>query len=122
MSRYSDEEKGKDDGFCIDHGAVKRAREKELDEETVYEMADLFKVFGDSTRLKLMTALEGGEMCVCDLAAVLNISQSAVSHQLRTLRQARLVRPRREGKVIYYALDDEHVETIFRQGLEHVRH
>ena len=84
--------------------------------------AELFKVFGDPTRLKLLAALLGQEMCVCDLSDPLGISQSAVSHQLRLLRTSRLVKNRREGKSIFYSLDDDHVATILAQGMEHIRH
>ncbi len=90
-------------------------------EEMLYDLAEIFKVFGDSTRIKILYALFfARKMCVCDLAAFLNISQSAVSHQLRVLKQARLVKFKREGKVVYYSLDDEHVHKIFEQGLKHI--
>ncbi len=92
------------------------------DEEVLYDLAELFKVFGDPTRLKLLAALLGQEMCVCDLSDLLGISQSAVSHQLRLLRASRLVKNRREGKSVFYSLDDDHVATILAQGMEHVRH
>ena len=84
--------------------------------------AERFKVFGDPTRLKLLAALLGQEMCVCDLSDLLGISQSAVSHQLRLLRTSRLVKNRREGKSVFYSLDDDHVATILAQGMEHIRH
>ena len=84
--------------------------------------AELFKVFGDPTRLKLLAALLGQEMCVCDLSDLLGISQSAASHQLRLLRTSRLVKNRREGKSVFYSLDDDHVATILAQGMEHIRH
>ena len=84
--------------------------------------AELFKVFGAPTRLKLLAALLGQEMCVCDLSDLLGISQSAVSHQLRLLRTSRLVKNRREGKSVFYSLDDDHVATILAQGMEHIRH
>lgn len=90
--------------------------------DTTERTAHLFKLFADPTRLRILEALRLSELCVCDLSAVLDISQSAVSHQLRTLRQGRLVRTRREGKVVYYALDDEHVSSIIDQGLEHIAH
>jgi ArsR family transcriptional regulator len=83
-------------------------------------LAELFKIFGDSTRIKIICALFEAEMCVCDIAALLKMTQSAVSHQLRVLKTSRLVKHRREGKVIYYSLDDEHVKNIFNQGLEHI--
>lgn len=92
------------------------------DIEVLYDLSELFKVFGDSTRIRILCALLDREMCVGDLAEVLDAGQSAVSHQLRILRTAGLVRPRREGKTIYYALDDEHVHTIFQAGLEHILH
>lgn len=92
------------------------------DIEVLYDLSELFKVFGDSTRIHILCALLDREMCVGDLAEVLDAGQSAVSHQLRILRTAGLVRPRREGKTIYYALDDEHVHTIFQAGLEHILH
>ncbi|KMT22489.1 ArsR/SmtB family transcription factor [Clostridium cylindrosporum] len=89
-------------------------------EEDLYDLAEVFKVFGDSTRIKILYALFASEMCVCDIAALLNMTQSAISHQLRVLKQARLVKYRKEGKVVYYSLDDEHVKQIFDQGLNHV--
>lgn len=89
-------------------------------EETLYDLADLFKVLGDSTRIKVLCALFQSEMCVCDIAALLGMTQSAISHQLRVLKQARLVKYKREGKVVYYSLDDDHVKSIFDQGLIHI--
>lgn len=89
-------------------------------EEILYDLAELFKVFGDSTRIKIICALFEAEMCVCDMAALLSMTQSAISHQLRVLKQARLVKFRREGKVVYYSLDDEHVKHIFDEGLNHI--
>ncbi len=90
------------------------------DEEDIYEVADLFKAFGDSTRARIICALSIAELCVCDLSALLDMSQSAVSHQLRTLKQARIVRNRRNGKSVYYSLDDEHIKALFRMAIEHV--
>ncbi len=89
-------------------------------EELLYDLADFFKTFGDSTRLKLLWALEREEMCVCDLAVLLNMTKSAVSHQLKTLRQQKLVKFRKEGKTVYYSLLDEHVKNILEIGLEHI--
>jgi ArsR family transcriptional regulator len=89
-------------------------------EETLYDLAELFKVFGDTTRIKIICALFESEMCVCDIAALLNMNQSAISHQLRVLKQARLVKYRKDGKVVYYSLDDEHVKQIFDLGLIHI--
>ena len=86
----------------------------------LYDLADLFKVFGDTTRIKLLWALNCHEMCVCDLAVLFNMTKSAVSHQLKILRQAKLVKNRREGKVIFYSLDDDHVHMIFEMGMLHV--
>ena len=90
-------------------------------EEELYELAEVFKVFGDPTRIRILWALFEAEMCVCDIASLLNMSQSSISHQLRLLKQARLVKFRREGKTVYYSLDDEHVKMIFDQGLVHVK-
>ncbi len=90
------------------------------EEETLYDLADLFKVLGDSTRIRVLCALFEAEMCVCDIAALLGMTQSAISHQLRVLKQARLVKYKREGKVVYYSLEDEHVKRIFDQGLAHI--
>ena len=88
----------------------------------LYDVAELFKVFGDSTRIRILSALLDHELCVCDLAELLGMGQSAISHQLRILRTAGLVRPRRDGKTMYYALDDEHVHSIFAAGLQHILH
>lgn len=106
----------------IHEEVVKAVKEQMPDEIELYELAELFKVFGDTTRIKILYALFASEMCVCDIAALLGMSQSAVSHQLRVLKQARLVKNRREGKIVYYSLDDDHVEKIFEQGLDHIKH
>ena len=90
------------------------------DEEILYDLAELFKIFGDSTRIRILYVLFESEMCVCDIAALLNMTQSAISHQLRVLKQARLVKYRREGKTVFYSLADGHVRTILGQGMEHV--
>ena len=90
------------------------------DEETLYDLAELFKVFGDSTRVKILCVLFEAEMCVCDIAELLSMSQSAISHQLRVLKQSKLVKNRREGKTIFYSLADQHVRAIFNQGMEHI--
>ena len=100
---------------------VEKVRKSMPDEEVLYDLAELFKVFGDSTRVRILCALDEAEMCVCDIASVLNMTQSAISHQLRVLKQARLVKNRRDGKVVYYSLDDEHVRTIFDDGLAHIK-
>lgn len=99
---------------------VDRVKPDMPDEETLYDLAELFKVFGDSTRIRILYVLFEAEVCVCDIAEVLNMSQSAISHQLRVLKQSRLVRSRREGKTIYYSLADDHVRTIINQGMEHI--
>lgn len=94
---------------------------KTMPEETeLYDLAELFKVFGDSTRIRILFVLFEAEVCVCDLAQVLNMTQSAISHQLRILKQNKLVKSRREGKSIFYSLADEHVRTIIAQGREHI--
>lgn len=90
------------------------------DEEVLYDLAELFKIFGDSTRIKILYVLFESEMCVCDIAKLLNMTQSAISHQLRALKQSKLVKYRREGKTVFYSLADQHVRTILDQGLEHV--
>ncbi|WP_295212851.1 metalloregulator ArsR/SmtB family transcription factor [Ruminococcus sp.] len=89
-------------------------------EEEVYDVAELFKVLGDQTRVKILFTLIKDEMCVCDIADLLEMSQSAISHQLRVLKQARLVKYRREGKTVYYSVSDEHVAIILNMGIEHV--
>jgi DNA-binding transcriptional ArsR family regulator len=104
----------------IHEEVVNQVRGRMPDEVDLINLADLFKVFGDSTRVKIISALLHSEMCVCDIAALLGMSTSAISHQLRALRQTKLVKYRRDGKVVYYSLDDDHVGTIFAQGLTHV--
>ena len=107
--------------FLAAHGdVVKRVLDKQPAEEYLYDLAELFKVFGDSTRIRMLYALFESELCVGDLAQLMNLTQSAVSHQLRILKDAKLVKFRREGKIIFYSLDDEHVRTILSMGMEHV--
>lgn len=104
-----------------DEKQVPKPCETEMpDEEILYDMADLFKTFGDTTRIKILYALMESEMCVGDIADLLGVSQSAVSHQLRTLKQARLIKFRREGKSVMYSLADEHVHTVMAMGMAHV--
>ncbi len=91
------------------------------DENELYDVAELFKIFGDSTRIRILSALAQAEMCVCDIGAVLNMTKSAVSHQLRILRQAKLVKNKRNGKEIFYSLDDDHVLSIINLALEHIK-
>ena len=86
----------------------------------IYDLAELFKVFADSTRMKIIYALMGDELCVCDIAAIVGTTQSAISHQLRILKQSKLVKYRKEGKVVYYSLDDEHISEIVKKGREHI--
>ncbi|WP_286946482.1 ArsR/SmtB family transcription factor [Acetobacterium sp. UBA5834] len=104
----------------IHEEVVNKVREKMPQEETFYDLSDLFKAIGDSTRIKILWALDENELCVCDIAYLLNMTQSAISHQLRVLKQAELVKSRREGKIVFYSLADEHVKQIFDQGLIHI--
>ena len=91
------------------------------DEDTLYDLSELFRIFGDSTRIRILYVLFEAEMCVCDIAQLLGMTQSAISHQLRALKNARLVKSRREGKTVFYSLADDHVKTIIDQGIEHVK-
>lgn len=104
----------------IHSDVVDRVKRSMPDEEVIMDLADFFKVFGDTTRVGILSALNESEMCVCDIAALLGMTKSAISHQLRVLKQSKLVKYRRDGKVVYYSLDDDHVKTIFDQGLSHV--
>ena len=106
--------------MTIDEKTAEEIENKMPEESELYELADLFKVFGDSTRIKILYVLFENEMCVYDIANILNMTQSAISHQLRILKQNRLVRFRKEGKTVLYTLADEHVFTILRQGIEHI--
>ncbi len=99
---------------------VSKVQEDMPEEETLCDLAELYKVFGDSTRIKILYVLFAAEMCVCDIAQLLGMSLSAISHQLRILKQARLVRARREGKAVFYTLADDHVRDIIGKGLEHI--
>lgn len=100
---------------------VNKVKEQLLKEEELKDLADFFKVFADTTRIKILCVLLKSEMCVCDLAQTLNMTQSAISHQLRILKQMKLVKNRREGKTVFYSLADSHIETIMNQGMEHIR-
>ena len=100
---------------------VNKAKETMPEDETLYDLAELFKVFGDTTRIKILYALFASEMCVCDIADLLGMTHSAISHQLRVLKNARLVKFRKEGKVVYYSLDDNHISQIFDCGLAHIQ-
>ena len=104
----------------IDLEKIEEVKGKIPSEDDMYELAELFKVFGDSTRTRILTCLEYSELCVCEISEVLNMSISAVSHQLRVLRQSKLVKARKIGKEVYYSLDDDHVLQIISFGFEHL--
>jgi DNA-binding transcriptional ArsR family regulator len=108
------------DGFEVHEDLLKIVNETLPEETELYDLAELFKVFGDSTRIQILFVLFEAEVCVCDLAKALNMTQSAISHQLRILKQNKLVKSRREGKSIFYSLADDHVRTIINQGREHI--
>ena len=127
MNNHSYERRDKMSPYTIENHPCKEHEKlvEELagalpDEETLEDISELFKIFGDSTRIKILYVLHEGELCVCDIATVLQMTQSAISHQLRILRQTRLVRTRREGKTVYYSLADDHVRTIISMGIEHI--
>ena len=105
----------------IHENNVKKAINELPDDELIADLSDMFKIFGDQTRVKILMALESGELCVCDIAAVMNMSQSAISHQLRVLKQSNIVKTRREGKVVYYSISDDHVKEIFDIAMVHVK-
>lgn len=104
----------------IHEDAVESVRNQLPPDELLYDLAELFKIFGDSTRIKILYALLERELCVCDIAKLMDVTQSAVSHQLRVLKHSKLVKFRREGKTVYYSLADEHVIRILSQGMEHI--
>ncbi|HHW23008.1 MAG TPA: helix-turn-helix transcriptional regulator [Clostridiaceae bacterium] len=106
--------------LIIHDDIVKKVQDNMPKEDNLYDLAELFKVLGDTTRIKIIWALFESEMCVCDIAYLLNMTQSAISHQLRVLKAARLVRYRKSGKVVYYSLDDSHINQIFKLGMEHI--
>ena len=106
--------------LCVHGDAVARVRAQLPPDEQLYDLAELFRIFGDSTRVKILYALLESELCVCDIAKLMEITQSAVSHQLRVLKNSKLVRSRREGKTVYYSLADDHVIHILAQGMEHI--
>ena len=108
------------EGRNVHEGAVKKALGSLPDEEKLLELAGFFKVYGDTTRIKILWTLLEGELCVCDLAEILGMSQSAISHQLRLLKEKKLVRNRKEGRTVYYSLADHHIISILSQGMEHV--
>ena len=108
------------DVTCVHNQIIEAVKEKMPAEELLNELADFYKVFGDATRIKILCVLLRSEMCVCDLAEALNMTQSAISHQLRILKQSKLVTSRRDGKQVFYSLADGHVRTIIAQGREHI--
>ncbi len=105
---------------CCDGQHTHPPARKPQDEEKLYDLADLFRLFGDSTRVRILYQLMESPLCVCDLASLLDMTQSAISHQLRLLKQAKLLRAKREGKSVLYSLADDHVRAILAQGMEHV--
>ncbi len=113
-----------EEGMCevtaIHETVVKEVKEKMLNDELIYDMAEFFKVFADSTRMKIIYALLENELCVCDIANIVKTTQSAISHQLRILKQSKLVKYRKEGKIVYYSLDDDHISQIVKKGREHI--
>jgi DNA-binding transcriptional ArsR family regulator len=106
---------------CVHTGRVDRAREEAIPQRELERLALTYKILGDPTRLRIVMALGAGEMCVCDLAAFIGVTESAISHQLRRLRDMALVRCRRDGQILYYSLDDDHVADLLHVGLEHIR-
>ncbi len=108
------------DVFHLHPGKVSALKRRLMGERAVTALAETFKLLGDVTRVRILDALTRSELCVCDIARLLGLSESAVSHQLRLLRGVRLVRPRREGRMVFYTLDDQHIVGLFAQGLEHV--
>lgn len=118
IDKFNDE---KCEVTLIHEDNVKKAVNELPDDELIADLSDMFKIFGDQTRMKILMALESGELCVCDIAAVMNMSQSAISHQLRVLKQSNIVKTRREGKVVYYSISDDHVKEIFDIAMVHVQ-
>lgn len=116
--------KREDDALCsctiIHEDILNRVKNEMTDEVHLFKIAELFKALNDPTRLKIVNALILSEMCVCDIAALLNMNQPAISHHLKVLRQTQLIKYRRDGKIVYYSLDDEHIELLFKQGVAHV--
>ena len=118
IDKFNDE---KCEVTLIHEDNVKKDINELPDDELIADLSDMFKIFGDQTRVKILMALESGEMCVCDIAAVMDMSQSAISHQLRVLKQSNIVKTRREGKVVYYSISDDHVKEIFDMAMVHVQ-
>lgn len=105
---------------AIHEDVIKRVKKTIPEDGLIYDLAEFFKVFADSTRMKIIYALLENELCVCDIANIVNTTQSAISHQLKILRQSKLVKFRKEGKVVYYSLDDDHISQIVKKGREHI--
>lgn len=124
MNRYSYERRKNMEEICeinmIHEDTVNNVKNIMPDDGLIYDIAELFKVFADSTRMKIIYALMENELCVCDIAAIVGTTQSAISHQLRILKQSKLVKFRKDGKIIYYSLDDEHIAEIVKKGREHI--
>lgn len=118
IDKFNDE---KCEVTLIHEDNVKKTINELPDDELIADLSDMFKIFGDQTRVKILMALESGELCVCDIAAVMDMSQSAISHQLRVLKQSNIVKTRREGKVVYYSISDDHVKEIFDIAMVHVQ-
>lgn len=108
------------DFICVHESVVNQVLKAMPEEQELLGLAEFFKVFGDATRVKILYVLSQSEVCVCDIASLLQMGQSAISHQLRILKQMRLVKFRREGKTVFYSLADSHIETILAQGMEHI--
>jgi DNA-binding transcriptional ArsR family regulator len=121
MSTDNKKKKAATCGQMIIHDdIIKKVQDDMPQEDNLYDLAELFKVFGDTTRIKIIWALFQSEMCVCDIAFLLNMTQSAISHQLRVLKASKLVRNRRAGKTVFYSLADDHIKKIFEMGMEHI--
>ncbi|MDF2633498.1 MAG: transcriptional regulator, ArsR family [Pelosinus sp.] len=110
------------DQLCEHPQLICITKKEAIADDDAQQVAEIFKLLGDTTRVKILQLLSRRELCVCDIAAVIEMGQSAVSHQLRLLRNARLVRYRREGKMAWYSLDDEHVRSLLSQGIDHIKH
>ena len=109
------------DFLCVHETVVHDVLQKMPEEETLYDLAEFFKVFGDSTRIRILYALRETELCVCDIASLLGLTQTAVSHQLRVLKSSKLVKARRNGKTVFYSLDDDHIHSILDMGIHHLK-
>ena len=124
MTKYEKIEKEVQEGVCelmhVHEEIVEKVEKVMPDEQQLLDLSEFFKVFGDSTRIKILYVLSQSEMCVCDIASLLQMGQSAISHQLRVLKQMRLVKFRRDGKTVFYSLSDDHIQMILAQGMEHI--